>query len=50
MIPLLGECLDLVPPRIPGFRKSMAQKNKGSSTRFRDMYLDAVRFNEPVLE
>src|SRR6266436_9507885 len=47
-IPRLGESLDLVPPRIPGLRKSVAQKNQRSGARFRDMDFDAVRFNKLV--
>jgi len=50
MISRFGQGLDLVPPRIPGLRKSVAQKNQGAGARFRNMDLDAVRFDKPVFD
>jgi hypothetical protein len=50
MISRFGQGFDLVPPRIPGLGKTVAQENQRASARFRNMDLDAVRFNKPVLD
>jgi len=44
------EGFQLVSPRIPGFRKAMAQKHKRAGASLGDVHADAVGFDQAVID
>src|SRR5271165_3512778 len=46
--PGLGECRELMAPRIPAFGKAVAQRDEGTLTRFGEVHSDAVGLDGAV--
>jgi hypothetical protein len=45
-----GKRLNLMPPRVPGFRKTVTQNHQGARSLFGHVHADAVRFDRPMAD